>query len=194
MNRTNQDQQLLCCCPTPAISAFVCFFLNRFCRRHRLKTGENVPSIPRDLLLMSEMVLPRFILCIIQYLRDGYVEPGKSTCDKCFLCKDDNVWDVAQSLLLWCLVACLTHGWRPCECQAAVSVYLKTRAHSFLMSWNPLSCLTRQLSWERSPESPAAAGTSDLLLGGAHKDGWSYEDRVDKDLDQSANVQGAVHG
>ncbi|XP_061579524.1 E3 ubiquitin-protein ligase ubr3 isoform X2 [Cololabis saira] len=50
-----------------------------FCLRHRLKTGENVPSIPRDLLLMSEMVLPRFILCIIQYLRDGYVEPDTST-------------------------------------------------------------------------------------------------------------------
>ncbi|TKS67230.1 E3 ubiquitin-protein ligase UBR3 [Collichthys lucidus] len=50
-----------------------------FCRRHRLRTGENVPSIPRDLLLMSEMVLPRFILCIIQYLRDGYVEPDTST-------------------------------------------------------------------------------------------------------------------
>ncbi|KAG7227563.1 hypothetical protein INR49_005378 [Caranx melampygus] len=50
-----------------------------FCRRHRLRTGENVPSIPRDLLLMSEMVLPRFILCIIQYLRDGYVEPDSST-------------------------------------------------------------------------------------------------------------------
>uniref|UniRef100_A0A7N6AX52 E3 ubiquitin-protein ligase n=1 Tax=Anabas testudineus TaxID=64144 RepID=A0A7N6AX52_ANATE len=50
-----------------------------FCRRHRLRTGENIPSIPRDLLLMSEMVLPRFILCIIQYLRDGYVEPGKNT-------------------------------------------------------------------------------------------------------------------
>ncbi|XP_075896013.1 E3 ubiquitin-protein ligase ubr3 isoform X1 [Nelusetta ayraudi] len=49
-----------------------------FCRRHHLKTGENVPSIPRDLLLMSEMVLPRFILCIIQYLRDGYVEPDSS--------------------------------------------------------------------------------------------------------------------
>uniref|UniRef100_A0A8C3AVX8 E3 ubiquitin-protein ligase n=1 Tax=Cyclopterus lumpus TaxID=8103 RepID=A0A8C3AVX8_CYCLU len=45
-----------------------------FCRRHRLRTGENVPSIPRDLLLMSEMVLPHFILCIIQYLRDGYIE------------------------------------------------------------------------------------------------------------------------
>ncbi|XP_053295045.1 E3 ubiquitin-protein ligase ubr3 isoform X1 [Pleuronectes platessa] len=45
-----------------------------FCRRHRLRTGENIPSIPRDLLLMSEMVLPRFILCIVQYLRDGYVE------------------------------------------------------------------------------------------------------------------------
>uniref|UniRef100_A0A674MQ45 E3 ubiquitin-protein ligase n=1 Tax=Takifugu rubripes TaxID=31033 RepID=A0A674MQ45_TAKRU len=49
-----------------------------FCRRHRLRTGENVPSIPRDLLLMSEMVLPRFIMCIIQYLRDGYVEPGEA--------------------------------------------------------------------------------------------------------------------
>uniref|UniRef100_A0A8P4GKC7 E3 ubiquitin-protein ligase n=1 Tax=Dicentrarchus labrax TaxID=13489 RepID=A0A8P4GKC7_DICLA len=50
-----------------------------FCRPHRLRTGENVPSIPRDLLLMSEMVLPRFILCIIQYLRDGYIEPDTST-------------------------------------------------------------------------------------------------------------------
>uniref|UniRef100_A0A8C7ZRM4 E3 ubiquitin-protein ligase n=1 Tax=Oryzias sinensis TaxID=183150 RepID=A0A8C7ZRM4_9TELE len=50
-----------------------------FCRRHRLKTGENVPSIPCDLLLMSEMVLPRFILFIIQYLRDGYVEQDSST-------------------------------------------------------------------------------------------------------------------
>uniref|UniRef100_A0A8C1TJC6 E3 ubiquitin-protein ligase n=1 Tax=Cyprinus carpio TaxID=7962 RepID=A0A8C1TJC6_CYPCA len=46
-----------------------------FCSRHRLKTGENVPSVPRDLLLMSEMVLPRFIITIIQYLRDGYTEP-----------------------------------------------------------------------------------------------------------------------
>uniref|UniRef100_A0AAQ4S819 E3 ubiquitin-protein ligase n=1 Tax=Gasterosteus aculeatus aculeatus TaxID=481459 RepID=A0AAQ4S819_GASAC len=50
-----------------------------FCRLHRLRTGENVPSIPRDLLLMSEMVLPHFILCIIQYLRDGYIEPDTST-------------------------------------------------------------------------------------------------------------------
>uniref|UniRef100_A0A8B9LT97 E3 ubiquitin-protein ligase n=1 Tax=Astyanax mexicanus TaxID=7994 RepID=A0A8B9LT97_ASTMX len=48
-----------------------------FCRRHRLKTGENVPSVPNDLLLMSEMVLPRFIISIIQYLRDGYTEPGE---------------------------------------------------------------------------------------------------------------------
>ncbi|XP_058889679.1 E3 ubiquitin-protein ligase ubr3-like isoform X2 [Acipenser ruthenus] len=46
-----------------------------FCRRHRSKTGTNVPSVPRDLLLMSEMVLPRFIIYIIQYLRDGYSEP-----------------------------------------------------------------------------------------------------------------------
>uniref|UniRef100_A0A8C1Q4D9 E3 ubiquitin-protein ligase n=1 Tax=Cyprinus carpio TaxID=7962 RepID=A0A8C1Q4D9_CYPCA len=50
-----------------------------FCSRHRLKTGENVPSVPRDLLLMSEMVLPRFIITIIQYLRDGYTEPGENT-------------------------------------------------------------------------------------------------------------------
>ncbi len=50
---------------------------DRFCCRHRLKTGENVPSVPRDLLLMSEMVLPRFIITIIQYLRDGYTEPGE---------------------------------------------------------------------------------------------------------------------
>ncbi|XP_068602543.1 E3 ubiquitin-protein ligase ubr3 [Brachionichthys hirsutus] len=49
-----------------------------FCRRHRLRTGENIPSIPRDLLLMSEMVLPRFILWILQYLREGYVEPDTS--------------------------------------------------------------------------------------------------------------------
>uniref|UniRef100_A0A6Q2YGG5 E3 ubiquitin-protein ligase n=1 Tax=Esox lucius TaxID=8010 RepID=A0A6Q2YGG5_ESOLU len=52
-----------------------------FCRRHRLRTGENVPSVPRDLLLMSEMVLPRFIICIIQYLRDGYTEPGEKKRD-----------------------------------------------------------------------------------------------------------------
>lgn len=51
--------------------------IGRFCRRHRLRTGENVPSVPRDLLLMSEMVLPRFIINIIQYLRDGYTESGK---------------------------------------------------------------------------------------------------------------------
>ncbi|XP_066542189.1 E3 ubiquitin-protein ligase ubr3 isoform X3 [Hoplias malabaricus] len=51
----------------------------RFCRRHRLKTGENVPSVPHDLLLMSEMVLPRFIISIIQYLRDGYTEPESAT-------------------------------------------------------------------------------------------------------------------
>ncbi|KAM9486778.1 E3 ubiquitin-protein ligase ubr3 isoform 1-T1 [Clarias gariepinus] len=50
-----------------------------FCRRHRLRTGENVPSVPRDLLLMSEMVLPRFIINIIQYLRDGYTESESTT-------------------------------------------------------------------------------------------------------------------
>uniref|UniRef100_A0A8C5D6X2 E3 ubiquitin-protein ligase n=1 Tax=Gadus morhua TaxID=8049 RepID=A0A8C5D6X2_GADMO len=50
-----------------------------FCRRHRLKTGENVPSVPRELLLMSEMVLPRFIISVIQYLREGYTEPGEDS-------------------------------------------------------------------------------------------------------------------
>ncbi|XP_069053181.1 E3 ubiquitin-protein ligase ubr3 isoform X3 [Lepisosteus oculatus] len=50
-----------------------------FCSRHRSKTGTNVPSVPRDLLLMSEMVLPRFIICIIQYLRDGYSDPDPSS-------------------------------------------------------------------------------------------------------------------
>ncbi|XP_053090023.1 E3 ubiquitin-protein ligase ubr3 isoform X2 [Pangasianodon hypophthalmus] len=50
-----------------------------FCIRHRLRTGENVPSVPRDLLLMSEMVLPRFIISIIQYLRDGYTESESAT-------------------------------------------------------------------------------------------------------------------
>ncbi|XP_027020192.1 E3 ubiquitin-protein ligase ubr3 isoform X3 [Tachysurus fulvidraco] len=50
-----------------------------FCRRHRLRTGENIPSVPRDLLLMSEMVLPRFIISLIQYLRDGYTESESAT-------------------------------------------------------------------------------------------------------------------
>uniref|UniRef100_A0A8C5FPK1 E3 ubiquitin-protein ligase n=1 Tax=Gadus morhua TaxID=8049 RepID=A0A8C5FPK1_GADMO len=50
-----------------------------FCRRHRLKTGENVPSVPRELLLMSEMVLPRFIISVIQYLREGYTEPDSGS-------------------------------------------------------------------------------------------------------------------
>uniref|UniRef100_A0A8C6Q550 E3 ubiquitin-protein ligase n=1 Tax=Nothobranchius furzeri TaxID=105023 RepID=A0A8C6Q550_NOTFU len=53
-----------------------------FCQRHRLQTGENVPSIPRDLLLMSEMVLPRFILSTIQYLRDGYIESAERDLQK----------------------------------------------------------------------------------------------------------------
>lgn len=71
-----------------------CVFPGRFCRRHRLRTGENVPSVPRDLLLMSEMVLPRFIICIIQYLRDGYTEPGENYYDVCGqkLVLDENLW------------------------------------------------------------------------------------------------------
>ncbi|XP_039613525.1 E3 ubiquitin-protein ligase ubr3 isoform X3 [Polypterus senegalus] len=46
-----------------------------FCKRHRSKTGANVPLVPKELLTMSEMILPRFIISIIQYLRDGYMEP-----------------------------------------------------------------------------------------------------------------------
>lgn len=57
-----------------------------------------------------------------------------------------------------------------------------------------LSCFTRHLNWERSAESPAAAGASDLFPGGAHEDGRGNEDCVDKDLDQSASIQGVVHG
>ena len=30
---------------------------------------------------MSEMVLPRFIISVIQYLREGYTEPGEVTGD-----------------------------------------------------------------------------------------------------------------
>lgn len=65
----------------------VFLILGRFCRRHRLRTGENVPSVPRDLLLMSEMVLPRFIISIIQYLRDGYTESGEAHQSNSCTCK-----------------------------------------------------------------------------------------------------------
>lgn len=174
----------------------LCF--GRFCRRHRLRTGENVPSIPRDLLLMSEMVLPRFIMCIIQYLRDGYVEPGEDILQNSPI-SGSQVWlylinqvqiislnycDVSFTMCMfyWVLnTLCCTH-WMPVFIQD-VSMHTRT-----LVDENLLSCLTRQLSWARSPEGLAAAGTSDLILGGAHKDGGSNEDCDDKDLDKSTSI------
>uniref|UniRef100_A0A803SLR3 E3 ubiquitin-protein ligase n=1 Tax=Anolis carolinensis TaxID=28377 RepID=A0A803SLR3_ANOCA len=48
-----------------------------FCKRHRIKSSSEVPSVPKDLLIMSELVLPQFIFYLIQYLRDGYNEPEK---------------------------------------------------------------------------------------------------------------------
>uniref|UniRef100_A0A670HV14 E3 ubiquitin-protein ligase n=1 Tax=Podarcis muralis TaxID=64176 RepID=A0A670HV14_PODMU len=48
-----------------------------FCKRHRIKSSSEVPSVPKDLLIMSELVLPQFIFCLIQYLREGYDEPEK---------------------------------------------------------------------------------------------------------------------
>lgn len=98
----------------PQDQSLLLFFPDRFCRRHRLKTGENVPSIPRDLLLMSEMVLPRFILCIIQYLRDGYIEPGKSSYDKSFLYKDTRSQIKHQTCPIHFYFDILNRMWIPC--------------------------------------------------------------------------------
>lgn len=174
-----------------------CVFV-RFCRRHRLRTGENVPSIPRDLLLMSEMVLPRFIMCIIQYLRDGYVEPGEAIPENSPI-SGSQVWlclinQVNIISLIYCDVlftVCMSYSvlnglW----CTHSIPVFIQdVSMHTRpFVDKNLLSCLTRQLSWARSPESLAAAGTSDLILGGAHKDGGSNEDCNDKDLDKSASV------
>ncbi|XP_016020870.1 E3 ubiquitin-protein ligase UBR3 isoform X9 [Rousettus aegyptiacus] len=47
-----------------------------FCKRHQIKSSSNIPCVPKDLLMMSEFVLPRFIFCLIQYLREGYSEPA----------------------------------------------------------------------------------------------------------------------
>ncbi|XP_077010220.1 E3 ubiquitin-protein ligase UBR3 isoform X1 [Tamandua tetradactyla] len=47
-----------------------------FCKRHQIKSNSNIPCVPKDLLMMSEFVLPRFIFCLIQYLREGYNEPA----------------------------------------------------------------------------------------------------------------------
>uniref|UniRef100_A0A8C8SJE6 E3 ubiquitin-protein ligase n=1 Tax=Pelusios castaneus TaxID=367368 RepID=A0A8C8SJE6_9SAUR len=47
-----------------------------FCKRHRMKSSSDVPCVPKDLLMMSELVLPQFIFSLIQYLREGYNEPA----------------------------------------------------------------------------------------------------------------------
>ncbi|XP_067891467.1 E3 ubiquitin-protein ligase ubr3 isoform X1 [Heterodontus francisci] len=46
-----------------------------FCKRHRSATSSNIPSVPNELMMMSEHILPRVILRLIQHLRDGYSEP-----------------------------------------------------------------------------------------------------------------------
>ncbi|XP_078537716.1 E3 ubiquitin-protein ligase UBR3 isoform X2 [Lissotriton helveticus] len=47
-----------------------------FCNRHRVKSSSSVPCVPKDLLMMSELILPQFIFCLIQSLREGYNEPA----------------------------------------------------------------------------------------------------------------------
>uniref|UniRef100_A0A8C5ULR0 E3 ubiquitin-protein ligase n=1 Tax=Malurus cyaneus samueli TaxID=2593467 RepID=A0A8C5ULR0_9PASS len=47
-----------------------------FCKRHRIKSNSSVPCVPKDLLMMSELVLPQFIFSLIQHLREGYNEPA----------------------------------------------------------------------------------------------------------------------
>ncbi|XP_075465223.1 E3 ubiquitin-protein ligase UBR3 isoform X3 [Ascaphus truei] len=47
-----------------------------FCKRHSIKSSSCVPCVPHDLLMMSELVIPRFIFYLLQYLRDGYNEPA----------------------------------------------------------------------------------------------------------------------
>nr|XP_005997697.1 PREDICTED: E3 ubiquitin-protein ligase UBR3 isoform X2 [Latimeria chalumnae] len=46
-----------------------------FCKRHRSTSSASIPSVPKELLLMSERILPRVIFSLIQYLREGYCEP-----------------------------------------------------------------------------------------------------------------------
>uniref|UniRef100_A0A8D2Q989 E3 ubiquitin-protein ligase n=1 Tax=Varanus komodoensis TaxID=61221 RepID=A0A8D2Q989_VARKO len=56
-----------------ACDCVLCVF---FCARvHRIKSSSEVPSVPKDLLIMSELVLPQFFFSLIQYLREGYSEP-----------------------------------------------------------------------------------------------------------------------
>uniref|UniRef100_UPI00398E92C3 E3 ubiquitin-protein ligase ubr3 isoform X6 n=1 Tax=Pristiophorus japonicus TaxID=55135 RepID=UPI00398E92C3 len=46
-----------------------------FCKRHRSTASLNIPSVPNELMMMSEHILPRVILRLVQHLRDGYSEP-----------------------------------------------------------------------------------------------------------------------
>ena len=52
----------------------------------------------------------------------------------------------------------------------------------------------RLISRQGPAEGSSAAGASDLLPGRTYEDGWGHEDRVDKDLDQSADLQRTQHG
>ncbi|XP_069791779.1 E3 ubiquitin-protein ligase ubr3 isoform X2 [Narcine bancroftii] len=45
-----------------------------FCKRHRSTSGSSIPSVPSDLMMMSEHILPRVIFRLVQHLRDGYSE------------------------------------------------------------------------------------------------------------------------
>ncbi|XP_069472278.1 E3 ubiquitin-protein ligase UBR3 isoform X2 [Ambystoma mexicanum] len=53
-----------------------------FCKRHRVKSSSSVPCVPKDLLMMSEFILPRFIFCLIQHLREGYNEPADAPIER----------------------------------------------------------------------------------------------------------------
>ncbi|XP_059822600.1 E3 ubiquitin-protein ligase ubr3 isoform X1 [Hypanus sabinus] len=45
-----------------------------FCKRHRSTSSSSIPSVPIELMMMSEHILPRVILRLVQHLRDGYSE------------------------------------------------------------------------------------------------------------------------
>lgn len=76
MNVVNRSNIFLVDWTSLLISFLKFSFSYRFCKRHQIKSSSNVPCVPKDLLMMSEFVLPRFIFCLIQYLREGYNEPG----------------------------------------------------------------------------------------------------------------------
>uniref|UniRef100_A0A8C5R974 E3 ubiquitin-protein ligase n=1 Tax=Leptobrachium leishanense TaxID=445787 RepID=A0A8C5R974_9ANUR len=52
-----------------------------FCKRHKMSRSF-VPSVPHDLLMMTDLVIPRFITYLIQYLRDWYNEPADSPAER----------------------------------------------------------------------------------------------------------------